>query len=102
MIKTHKVGTLTLGAMLVTFGVLFLLRIFLPDLSFEFIFKLWPVIFIFLGLEILYSNFIQKVEKLIYDKTAFALIIILSFFAMGMSVVELVIENINTHLHVTF
>ena len=101
MIKTHRVGTLTLGGMLITFGLLFLLRIFLTDLSFEIIFKLWPIIFIFLGLEILFANFIQKEEKLIYDKTAFALIIILSFFAMGMSIVEFIIENVNTHLHVS-
>lgn len=102
MTKTHRVGTLTLGGMLVTFGLLFLLRIFLQDLSFEIIFKLWPVIFIFLGLEILFANFIQKEEKLIYDKTAFALIIILSFFAMGMAMVEFIIENVNNHLHVIY
>jgi UDP-N-acetylmuramyl pentapeptide phosphotransferase/UDP-N-acetylglucosamine-1-phosphate transferase len=102
MTKTHRVGTLTLGGMLVTFGALFLLRIFLQDLSFEIIFKLWPVIFIFLGIEILFANFIQKEEKLIYDKTAFALIIILSFFAMGMAMVEFIFENVNNHLHVIY
>lgn len=98
MNKTHRVGTLTLGGMLIIFGFLFLLRIFFQGLSFEIIFKLWPVIFIFLGFEILIANFIQKEEKLIYDKTAFALIIILSFFAMGMSIVEFVLENINHHI----
>ncbi len=101
MIKTHRVGTFTFGGMLIIFGVLFLLRIFLPDLSYEFIFKLWPTIFIFLGLEILIANFIQKEEKLIYDKTAFALIIILSFFAMGMAVTELCIDAVNSHLTIT-
>jgi UDP-N-acetylmuramyl pentapeptide phosphotransferase/UDP-N-acetylglucosamine-1-phosphate transferase len=95
MTKIHRVGTVTLGGMLVTFGILFLLRLFLADLSFATIFKLWPIIFIFLGGEILIANFQQKEEKLIYDKTAFALIIILSFFAMGMSIVEFIIENVN-------
>jgi hypothetical protein len=99
MIKTHRVGTLTLGGMLVVFGILFLLRIFFTGITFDLIFRLWPVIFIFLGLEILTANFIQKEEKLIYDKTAFALIIILSFFAMGMSIVEFCMEHINTHVH---
>lgn len=101
MTKTHRVGTITLGGMLVTFGVLFLLRIFLVNLSFEIIFKLWPIIFILLGGEILVANFQQKEEKLIYDKTAFALIIILSFFAMGMSIVEYILENIN-HARIIF
>lgn len=98
MIKTHRVGTLTFGVMLITFGVLFLLRIFLPYLSYSIIFKLWPIIFIFLGLEILIANFVQKEEKLIYDKTAFALTIVLTFFAMGMSIVDYVIEHVNYNM----
>jgi hypothetical protein len=102
MIKTHRVGTLTLGGMLLAFGLLFLLRIFLTGLSFDIIFKLWPIIFIFLGLEILIANFVQKQEKLIYDKTAFALIILLSFFAMGMSIVEFCMEHINSHIQVIY
>ena len=97
MTKTHRVGTITLGGMLITFGVLFLLRIFFVTLSYSIIFKLWPVIFIFLGFEILIANFKQKDGEaaLIYDKTAFALIIILSFFAMGMSIVEFVMTQID-------
>lgn len=98
MINTHRVGTITLGGMLVTFGILFLLRIFLSDLSYEFIFKLWPIIFIFLGIEILLANIRQKVEKLIYDKTAIALIIILSFFAMGMAITEVCIGYANSYI----
>lgn len=98
MINTHRVGTITLGGMLVTFGILFLLRIFLADLSYEFIFKLWPIIFIFLGVEILFANIRQKVEKLIYDKTAIALIIILSFFAMGMAITEVCIGYANSYI----
>lgn len=97
--KAHRVGTITLGGMLITFGVLFLLRIFLIDLSYEIIFKLWPIIFIFLGSEILIANFKQsQEEKMIYDKTAFALIIILSFFAMGMAITELCISYTNAHI----
>jgi hypothetical protein len=95
MNKTHRVGTITLGGMLITFGLLFLLRIFLVSLSFEVIFKLWPIIFIFLGAEILIANVRTKETTLVYDKTAFALIIILSFFAMGMSIVEFLMEHAN-------
>lgn len=92
MTRTHRVGTITLGGMLVVFGMLFLLRIFITSITFDIIFKLWPIIFIFLGLEILIANFTQKEEKLVYDKTAFALIIILSFFAMGMAITEFCME----------
>ncbi len=95
MTRTHRVGTFTLGGMLITFGIIFLLRIFIATISFGIIFRLWPIIFIFLGIEILIANFNQKEDKLVYDKTAFALIIILSFFAMGMSMVEFVMEQVN-------
>ncbi len=99
MTKLHRVGTLTLGGMLIAFGTLFLLHIFIPIITFDIIFKLWPIVFIFLGLEILIANFRQKQESLLYDKTAFALIIVLSFFAMGMAIVEFCIEN-NSNLTV--
>lgn len=95
MARSHRVGTFTLGGMLITFGIIFLLRIFISAISFSIVFKLWPIIFIFLGLEILIANFNQKEEKLVYDKTAFALIIILSFFAMGMSMVEFIMDQVN-------
>ncbi len=38
--RTHRVGSLTLGVMLITFGILFLLSSFTLNLSYEFIFKL--------------------------------------------------------------
>jgi UDP-N-acetylmuramyl pentapeptide phosphotransferase/UDP-N-acetylglucosamine-1-phosphate transferase len=98
MLKTHRVGTITLGGLLVTFGVLFLLRLFLLNVSYEVIFRLWPIIFIFLGIEILIANFRQKGESLLYDKTAFALIIILSFFAMGMSIVDYIVTHIDANV----
>ena len=98
MTKTHRIGTITLGGLLITFGLLFLLRIFITSLSYGVIFKLWPIIFILLGIEILIANFRQQESSLIYDKTAFALIIILSFFAMGMSIVEFIINNIDTNI----
>jgi len=93
--KTHRVGTLTLGVSLVTFGVMFMLRIFLPALSFTFIFKLWPLIFIFLGLEILIANFVQKDNKFVYDKAAVFLTLILILFAMGMSLIDFILEQVN-------
>ncbi len=92
--RIHRVGTLTFGILLVTFGMLFLLRIFIPDLSYEFILKLWPIVFILLGIEILIANIKQSETKLIYDKTAFFLIIVLSFFAMGMAFMEEILRYV--------
>lgn len=96
--KQHRVGTITLGSMLITFGLLFLLRIFITSITFDIIFKLWPIIFIFLGIEILASNFKRKEEKMLYDGGAIALIIILSFFAMGMAMVDYCIQYAGAHI----
>ncbi|HKL79923.1 MAG TPA: DUF5668 domain-containing protein [Mobilitalea sp.] len=96
--KQHKVGTITLGAMLILFGGMFLMRLFFPQLSYEIIFRLWPITFISLGIEILLSNFHQTQDRLVYDKTAFALIIILSFFAMGMAIADISLQYANEHV----
>lgn len=98
MQKTHKVGTITLGGMLIVFGLLFLLRLFFADITYELIFRLWPVIFIFLGGEVLIANFRQKEEKMVYDKTAIAMLIILSFFAMGMAVIDFCLTTAQGHI----
>ncbi len=96
MEKTHRVGTITLGMMLLVFGILFLLKLFFAQLSYDLIFRLWPLIFIALGGEVLLANIKQK--QMIYDKTAFVLLVILTFFAMGMAVVDYCMTTAITHL----
>ena len=54
--RTHKVGTFTLGCTLVLFGVLFLVHLFGGVLTYSFIFRLWPVVFLLLGGEVLLST----------------------------------------------
>lgn len=98
MEKSRRVGTFTLGILLIIFGILFILRIFLTDLTYHIIFSMWPVIFLLLGIEILLAGIKQTGEKLIYDTTAFFLIIILSFFAMGMAVAEFCIKYAGFHI----
>lgn len=98
--RTHRVGTITLGTMLISFGLLFLLRIFILTLTYDFIFKLWPIIFIVLGIEILIANVKQTQEKLIYDKAAIALMVVLSFFAIGMAITDFCIQN--TYRYISF
>jgi UDP-N-acetylmuramyl pentapeptide phosphotransferase/UDP-N-acetylglucosamine-1-phosphate transferase len=98
MQKTHRVGTITLGGMLIVFGILFLLRLFFVGITYELIFRLWPIIFLFLGGEVLIANFRQKDEKMVYDKTAIVILVILSFFAMGMAVVDFCLTTAHGHL----
>ena len=93
MLKGRRVGTFTAGITLIVFGVLFILHTFIQTFNYTFIFSLWPVILILLGVEILISYIINKDEKLRYDGGAIALIIILAFFAMGMGGMQFVFEH---------
>ncbi|MDR2647252.1 MAG: DUF5668 domain-containing protein [Oscillospiraceae bacterium] len=53
--KSKRIGILTLGLTLVGFGVLFLLRIAIPWFSYTYVLHFWPVVLIFLGIEVLLS-----------------------------------------------
>lgn len=94
-VRIRRVGTLTFGCMLLVFGILFLIHIFVPRLDYEMIFRCWPCILIFLGIEVLAGNY--KASKMmgegcqvqfIYDKTAIFLTICITFFAMAMAVAD--------------
>ena len=99
-IRIHRVGTVTFGCILILFGVLFLAHIFVPWLHYEYVFRLWPLVFIFLGIEVLVGNYrMSKAEargegtelaetRFVYDKTAILLTVCLTFFAMVMALVD--------------
>ena len=92
MLKGRRVGTLTSGTVLIVFGILFLLRLVFPAIKFSIISSLWPIILILLGVEILISYMVNKEEKIKYDTGAIFLVIVLSFFSMGMALMELAIK----------
>jgi hypothetical protein len=93
MSNERRVGTLTAGIILVTFGTLFLLRIFYPSINYSFILSLWPLILVFLGVELIISYIINKDKIMKYDGWSIFLIIVLSFFSMVMGGAEFVLNN---------
>ena len=93
MFKGRRVGTFTAGIVLIMFGVMFLLRTIFPIINFSLILSLWPLILVFLGIEIIVAYIINKEEQMKYDASAIVLIIILSFFAMGMATMEFLINH---------
>ncbi len=98
MFKGRRVGTLTTGITLVAFGLIFIARLVFPLLDYSMILSLWPLILIFLGIEIIASYFYNNQEKMKYDGWAIFLIIIMSLFAMGMSGAELIIKHLPEHM----
>ena len=83
-VRTHRVGTVTFGIILIVMGVLFLLRMIFPILDYELIFRLWPFVFISLGVEVLLSSFHAE-RAVVYDGAAIFLLVLLILFAMSMA-----------------
>lgn len=83
--KQRRVGTVTLGAILVLYGIVFLLHSFIEGMSYYLIFRLWPIIFVALGIEVLISSIRFKEQEFKYDFAAIIIICILIVFAMGMA-----------------
>lgn len=84
--RSHRVGSITAGLSMVGFGIMFLLHLLFDLVDYRMMFSLWPVMLILLGLELIASNFSTK--KVVYDKAAVFLLIIMTFFTIGMAVVD--------------
>lgn len=84
--RSHRVGSVTAGLTMVGFGVMFLLHLFFDLVDYQLMFSLWPVMLILLGMELLLSNF--SARKIVYDKAAIFLLILMTFFTIGMAVLD--------------
>ncbi|MDY5099886.1 MAG: hypothetical protein SPE74_00475 [Oscillospiraceae bacterium] len=89
--RIHRLGTVTAGLSMVGFGTLFLLHLWWDAVSYELIFSLWPLMLISLGLELLLCA--AGKENVVYDKAAVVLLIVLTFFAMGMAVTDVALHQ---------
>lgn len=89
--RERRVGSITCGILMIVFGILFLVHMFYPPLSLGTIMKLWPLILVALGVEMVAANRNQKGEGegvLKYDKGAVFLVFLLACFAAGMGILE--------------
>lgn len=93
MIKGRRVGTFTSGVILVVFGVMFLIHSMFKNISYELIISLWPVILIFIGVEVIIAYSLNKEEKIRYDTGAIVIVMVLCIFAMVMGIMQFAITN---------
>lgn len=99
--RVRKIGTATLGIVLVVFGFLFLVHTFWQGLDYTMIMKCWPLILISLGVETLWSMKQHTEEiKWVYDKAAVILLFVLSIFAMMMAVAQFILEIGTIHFQI--
>ena len=96
-IRVHRVGSVTAGLMMVVFGIMLLLQSAFQLVTYELILSLWPVILISLGVELLLSN--VRTRKIIYDRAAICLMILMSFFAVGMAITDVCLKASEAYLY---
>ncbi|MGN0153303.1 MAG: LiaF transmembrane domain-containing protein [Lachnospiraceae bacterium] len=96
--KTHKVGTITFGSILILLGILLILHLFLPALSYTAILNFWPVTLILLGLEILVSNFRSEKTAFVYDGWSIFFLFMTLGFTMCMAILDCVLVNLPEYI----
>ena len=97
--RTHRVGSITAGISLIVLGILFILHIFVDFLSYGFILKLWPLMMIGVGTEMLVSNFSDR--KFVYDKGAVILLFLVMMFAVCMAGADLCLSHLAQEMHIS-
>ena len=98
--KSRKIGVLTMGLTLVAFGVLFLLRTFIPEWDHISVMRFWPVVLIGLGLEVLITALIPQKEgqpRAKVDALSIVVLFLTLFLAFGLAAGQFVVEQINEH-----
>ena len=88
--RVRRVGSVTFGVVLICYGVLFLVHAVCPSVRYEYIFRIWPVIFILLGCEILAEDHKSRTGKckIVYDFAAVVMLGLMLLFAMALAVVD--------------
>lgn len=88
--RTHRVGTVTCGLVLILYGILFLVRMAMPAIDYRLIFDCWPIVLIFLGVEILLGSIGKNAEKrnFKYDFGSVLIILLMMLFSMIMAAVD--------------
>lgn len=83
--QSRRVGTLTLGILLIVLGIIYILMTFFNLPLWKNLIDFWPLILISLGIEVLVLNNIALKNNipLRYDFISFILIIVMFFFAFG-------------------
>ena len=95
--KSRKIGVLTLGLALIAFGVLYLLRAFIPGWDYMTVLRFWPFVLIVLGVEVLLSALLPRPEgeppaKL--DALSVILLFGTLFLAGGLAAAEFVLTQL--------
>ncbi len=110
-IRVHRLGGITFGVVLIALGILFLIHLVLPSLNFMAVFRLWPVVLILLGLEVLRGSRYKAYEviegdgriveqcKVVYDIPAIIMTVCALFITLSLAWVDWMYVNQISYMH---
>lgn len=97
--KTHKVGTITFGCILILLGILLIVHLFMPTLTYTAILNYWPITLIALGIEILVANFRSAKVAFTYDGWAIFLMFVIIGFTMCLGILDWMLIHFPEHIY---
>lgn len=92
----RRVGSFSLGCVLILMGTLYLLHLVIPSLSYEVIFRFWPAVLILLGGEILVANCHHGDKTFEYDLGGIILMFLVVCFSCGMGLIDYMMQHSHT------
>ena len=90
---------LSIGCILIVLGVLLIVHLFVPKLTYTAILNYWPVTLILLGIEILVANFRSEKETFTYDGWSIVLMFLILGFTMCMGILDWILVNVPNHIY---
>ncbi len=97
--RQRRVGSLTAGAALILTGLAIGASLLWPSFDLTMVFRLCPLILIFLGIEVVASNFAGSDVQIKYDFLSFFLSIVLVFSALGLSTIPYFVTYFGPEKH---
>lgn len=84
--KVNRVGTITMAIVLIAFGVAIFVSQISGATAINLVFKVWPLMLILLGFEILYYRFLSKDQDnpIKYDIFSIFFVMIILFTNLGL------------------
>lgn len=95
VVRVHRVGSITAGLSMVVWGIMFILHEMSIIADIDLVLKLWPLILVGLGIEILWYNAREK--NIVYDKGAVFLMVIMTCFSMIMAFADVCLKYVTMH-----
>ena len=95
VIRIHRVGSITAGFSMIVWGIMFILHEINIIADVALILKLWPLILVGLGIEILWFN--ARDKNIVYDKGAVFLMVIMTCFSMIMAIADVCMNYVTTY-----